>query len=210
MQPGGPLHELMTRADQSLPDLDLLIVQARKGDGEAFSAVCEILSPRLLRQAGFLCGQDTAMAEDLVQETLVAAWKSLDRYHGGCRFFTWLCAIMVRQLNHLQRRRRPTPWSALDAANDDHGHWEQATEAESQPDQQALSAEQIAHLRACLAQLSPAHREVVYLRFYVDQSLSSIAEACGCSMGTVKSRLFHALKYLRAMAAAEPTSSLTP
>ena len=45
------------------------------------------------------------------------------------------------------------------------------------------------------------HREVVYLRFYVDESLDGIATALDCSVGTVKSRLFHALEKLRKMKA---------
>jgi len=41
------------------------------------------------------------------------------------------------------------------------------------------------------------HQQVVYLRFYVGESLEGIAEAVGCSIGTVKSRLFHGLDKLR-------------
>jgi RNA polymerase sigma-70 factor (ECF subfamily) len=43
------------------------------------------------------------------------------------------------------------------------------------------------------------HQQVIYLRFYVDDSLEGIAAALGCSVGTVKSRLFHALDKLRKM-----------
>lgn len=47
--------------------------------------------------------------------------------------------------------------------------------------------------------LPKKHRDVVYLRFYVDNSLEGIAAALNCSVGTVKSRLFHALEKLRKM-----------
>ena len=43
------------------------------------------------------------------------------------------------------------------------------------------------------------HQQVVYLRFYADDSLEGIAAALGCSVGTVKSRLFNALEKLRRM-----------
>jgi RNA polymerase sigma-70 factor (ECF subfamily) len=47
--------------------------------------------------------------------------------------------------------------------------------------------------------LPTKHQQVIYLRFYVDNSLEGIAAALGCSVGTVKSRLFHALDKLRGM-----------
>ena len=178
------------------------LAQARDGDAEAFGAVCEALTPRLLRQAFFLC-RDEAQAEDLAQDTMVEAWKSLHRYNGSCQFFTWLCAIMLHRHHNLRRRQRPLALSSL--GSDDavlvSSLADQASDPRNNPDNQALSAEQAAHLRDCLEQLSPAHREVVYLRFYVDQSLQSIALATGCSLGTAKSRLFYALEHLRAMAA---------
>jgi RNA polymerase sigma-70 factor (ECF subfamily) len=49
--------------------------------------------------------------------------------------------------------------------------------------------------------LPAKHQQVVYLRFYVDDSLEGIAAALGCPVGTVKSRLFHALDKLRGMSA---------
>jgi RNA polymerase sigma-70 factor (ECF subfamily) len=54
-------------------------------------------------------------------------------------------------------------------------------------------------VRGCLQRLPPKHRQVVLLRFYADSSLEEIALALGCSRGTVKSRLFHALAKLRLM-----------
>jgi RNA polymerase sigma-70 factor (ECF subfamily) len=48
---------------------------------------------------------------------------------------------------------------------------------------------------------------VVYLRFYVDDSLEGIAAALGCAVGTVKSRLFHALEKLRGMKEIEEQSA---
>jgi len=47
--------------------------------------------------------------------------------------------------------------------------------------------------------LPPKHEQVIYLRFYVDESLEGIAAGLGCSVGTVKSRLFHGLDKLRGM-----------
>ena len=54
-------------------------------------------------------------------------------------------------------------------------------------------------LRRCLARLPEKQRQVVYLRFYVEDSLDGIAAALGCSVGTIKSRLFKALDRLTRM-----------
>jgi RNA polymerase sigma-70 factor (ECF subfamily) len=56
-------------------------------------------------------------------------------------------------------------------------------------------------MRQCIQTLPAKHQQVIYLRFYVDGSLDGIAAALGCSVGTVKSRLFHALDKLRNISA---------
>lgn len=54
-------------------------------------------------------------------------------------------------------------------------------------------------MRACIQALPAKQQQVIYLRFYADDSLEGIAAALGCSVGTIKSRLFHALNRLRGM-----------
>jgi RNA polymerase sigma-70 factor (ECF subfamily) len=67
------------------------------------------------------------------------------------------------------------------------------------PDEAALAREEAALVRQCVCSLPLKHQQVIHLRFYVDDSLAGIAAALGCSVGTVKSRLFHALEKLRGM-----------
>jgi RNA polymerase sigma factor (sigma-70 family) len=75
----------------------------------------------------------------------------------------------------------------------------QLTDEEVWPDQAAQLREQAALVRKCVQALPPKHQQVVHLRFYVDDSLEGIVAGLGCSVGTVKSLLFHALDKLRAM-----------
>jgi RNA polymerase sigma-70 factor, ECF subfamily len=168
------------------PDTRSLLEKARTGDGEAFGELCRDCEGRLLRQAMTLCGNE-AMAEDLAQETLVEAWKSLRRYDGRCQFFTWVCAILLNRFRNVLRQKRPVSLE------------EPAWQEGDAPDQQLLHGEQAALVRKCIAALPPKHRQVIFLRFYVDDSLPEIAAALGCSVGTVKSRLFNALEKLRRM-----------
>jgi RNA polymerase sigma-70 factor (ECF subfamily) len=194
--------------ETELSDTRSLLDQARAGDAEAFGEICRRHETRLLRQAYVLCG-NLALAEDLAQDTLVEAWKSLHRYHGRCQFFTWLCSILLNRYRNECRQHRPGQLAALGGREPD--GWEQPTVADhaSQPDQAVEGREQAALLRQCIKTLPAKHQQVIYLRFYVDDSLEGMAAALGCSVGTVKSRLFHALEKLRKMNALNPPMTLS-
>ena len=172
--------------------------RAQSGDAEAFCEYCRPHEARLLRQAMAVCG-DVALAEDLAQDTLVEAWKCIRRYNGRCRFFTWLCAILLNRYRNVRRQKRPVPFSALHVGELENARdaIESVADTSPQPDHAAQEVERDAVLRRSIEQLSAKHREVIHLRFFVDDSLESIAAALNCSVGTVKSRLFHALERLR-------------
>src|SRR5437899_5447425 len=85
-----------------------LLSNARQGDGQAFCRLVGPLQARLLRQAAALCGDLTA-AEDLVSETLIAAWKSLARYNETCRLSTWLYSILLHRRQKALRSARSRP-----------------------------------------------------------------------------------------------------
>jgi RNA polymerase sigma-70 factor (ECF subfamily) len=183
-------------------DLSWLLEQAQRGDMQAFGLLCRAVESRLHRQA-IVLGADASLAEDLAQETFVEAWKCLDRYNGQCQFFTWLCAILHNRYRSFARRKRLISlWTFVVRDQD-----EAEDASERQPDPQALPdeaaqlREQAAMIRRCVETLPAKQQQVIYLRFFVDDSLESIALALGCSVGTVKSRLFHALEKLRRMPA---------
>lgn len=178
------------------PDSRNLLDRARDGDAEAFCELCRAHETRLLRQATGLCGNST-LAEDLAQDTLVEAWKCLRRYNGKCQFFTWLCAILLNRYRNTLRAQRIRPIAAPEAVSgDDHADIPDAT---SLPDHAIETREEAALIRRCIESLPRRHQQVIYLRFYAEDSLEGIAAALGCSIGTVKSRLFHALEKLRKM-----------
>jgi RNA polymerase sigma-70 factor, ECF subfamily len=183
-----------------LSETGALLAQAQAGDAEAFGEVCRAYETRLLRQAMALCGSAT-LAEDLAQDTLVEAWRCLHRYNGRCQFFTWLCAILLNRYRNTVRQKRPMPFSAF-KARDQAGlqdSMSQLADQGSLPDEAAQRREQAVLVQQCIQTLPAKHQQVIHLRFYVDDSLDGIAAALGCSLGTVKSRLFHALDKLRSM-----------
>ncbi len=189
-----------TLAELPAPEIGSLLDAARSGDTEAFGELCRVHETGLLRQALTLCG-NYSLAEDLAQDTLVEAWRCLHRYNGRGQFFTWLCAILLNRYRNTLRQKRFLSLSASRSQNendlkDDLGP---STADNGQPDRAAEARERAALVWKCVRALPPKHQQVIYLRFYVDNSLEGIAAALGCSTGTVKSRLFHALDKLRVM-----------
>jgi RNA polymerase sigma-70 factor (ECF subfamily) len=177
-----------------------LLDLARSGDGEAFCRICREHESRLLRQALVLCG-NLALAEDLTQDTLIEAWKSLRRFNGKCQFFTWLCAILLNRYRNYTRQRKPTAFSALNPGDRSvfAKTLDRVLDNRVSPDQAAQLREQTELMLRCIHALPAKQQRVVYLRFYANDSLQGIAAALGCSVGTVKSRLFRALEKLRTM-----------
>jgi RNA polymerase sigma-70 factor (ECF subfamily) len=186
--------------EAATPDTQDLLERAQAGETAAFGEICRHYETRLLRQALTLCGNAT-LAEDLAQDTLVEAWKCLRRYNGRCQFFTWLCAILLNRYRNTIREKRPMALSSLSGPDQDQfqNRLDQLTDHESLPDEAAQAREQSALVLQCIGALPMKHQRVIYLRFYVDDSFEGIAAALGCSVGTVKSRLFRAVDKLRGM-----------
>src|SRR6266850_1989024 len=179
-----------------------LLADARAGGAGAFCLLIRPLEARLLRQAIGLTG-DLGAAEDLVSEVRIRAWKNLARYNETCRLSTWLYAILLHCHQETARRARSRPISlarirAAEAAGL-HERQENAAASDLSPAETALRHEAAAQLNRCVQMLPEKHREIIQLRFFEEASLPDMAAVIGCSVGTVKSRLHHALEKLRKM-----------
>ena len=183
-------------------DTPALLAQARQGDATAFCRLMQPAEARLLRQAIALC-RNNHTAEDLVSETLVQAWKSLANYNETCRLSTWLYAILLHRYQKSVRaaRSRPIPlarlaWADAEKHREAHAN---LPSSEASPAVALAQKELAAGLRRAVETLPEKHRLVVLLRFFEEASLEEIATVLNCSVGTVKSRLHHALEKLRCM-----------
>jgi RNA polymerase sigma-70 factor (ECF subfamily) len=118
---------------------------------------------------------------------------------------------LLNRYRNTVRKKRPLAISSLPTKEQDEFQTslDQLIDKESPPDEAAQVREQAALVLQCVQALSPKYQRVIYLRFYVDDSLESIAAALGCSVGTVKSRLFRALNKLREMNALDPKFART-
>ena len=168
-----------------------LIDRAQAGEVIAFERLAQQHAARLWRCALAL-GKDGHWAEDLAQETLVEAWRSLARFDGRCRFSTWLYGILRHRFLKGRRHQNAARLSAPDGLG-------QVPCTAYIPDRSAETSEDARRVRRAVASLPKEHRLVVELRFFAGATLDEIAAALGCPLGTVKSRLHHGLEKLRQM-----------
>jgi RNA polymerase sigma-70 factor, ECF subfamily len=191
-EPWGSGRGIMRMEDLNANSESTLIRQAQAGDTAAFQRLAEQQAPPLLRSAFVFC-RDHQQAEDLAQETLVEAYRSLDRFDGRCRFSTWLFGILRHRFLKLVRRQPTGRETAITT--------EQAEQAPLQdrrsPVTQLEQKEEAVLVRQAVAALPEEHREVVELRFFADISLPEIAVVLNVPLGTVKSRLHYGLEKLR-------------
>ncbi|MBN1853181.1 MAG: sigma-70 family RNA polymerase sigma factor [Pirellulales bacterium] len=165
------------------------IARAQAGEAIAFERLAKLHAARLWRCAFAMC-QDSHWAEDLMQETLIEAWRSLTRFDGRCRFSTWLYGILRNRFLKGWRHQNAMRLFAPDALGD-------VPCTASPPDRFAEVSEDVQQIRRAVASLPEEHRQVVELRFFAGAALDEIAAALGCPLGTVKSRLHYGLEKLR-------------
>jgi RNA polymerase sigma-70 factor, ECF subfamily len=149
-----------------------------------FSALCEALRPDLLRFAWWLA-RDRGLAEDVVQESMLRAWKSFDSLADESKAKAWLLTIVRRELARSFERKRPelADVDALVAA-------ESALLA-------APEDERVGEMRRAIFRLEEDYREPLVLQVLLGYSTREIAELMGLQQGAVLTRLFRARARLR-------------
>ncbi len=151
---------------------------------QRFERLCACWRPDLLRFA-FWLGRDRQLAEDVVQEALLRAWKSFDALEDDARAKSWLLTIVRREFARTFERKRleVTDLDALVAA-----------EAE------VLAAEDdaaLAELRREMFRLDDDYREPLVLQVLMGYTTQEIADHMGLQQGTVLTRLYRARQRLR-------------
>lgn len=140
---------------------------------------------------GYLVGQvgDQALAEEILQDVMLAVWHGAGSFRGDSSVRTWMLAI-ARRRAITERQRRSVDAVALDddlAAND------------TGPLDVLIQRAERDDLRAALRRLPDDQRETLELVFYHDLSGPEVAEVMGISPGTVKSRLHRAKALLKGL-----------
>jgi RNA polymerase sigma-70 factor (ECF subfamily) len=163
-----------------------LVIRAQRGDEEAFASLAVAVGDRLHAVAHRIL-RDIDLAEDATQQALLAIWRDLPRLRDPARFEAWSYRLLLRACYAEGRRtRRWSPNLRL-------------LPTDEPADGAGLSSvHDRDQLERGFRRLSIDHRAVVVLHHYLDMPLDRVAETLGIPVGTVRSRLHHAMRGLRA------------
>lgn len=157
-----------------------LVLRAQSGDREAFDELLRQIASPLLRYVTRVTG-DVTLAEDVVQEALVAIVRKIAWLSDASLFRAWAYRIASRQaFRALKKSKRFTdPLEEIPYEEVTADPWQRE------------------RLLASLERLSPASRAVIMLHYLEEMPLSEVAAVLDLSIGTVKSRLAYGLMQLR-------------
>ena len=172
----------------------LLIDRVAAGDLRAFETLYRAYHPRVLRFLSLLTPRSPIVEESL-NDTMLAVWRRAATYNGQSKLSTWIFAIAYRTACKAMRRQ--------DLPQEDREAQEQASEAQD-PERQNADRETSAAVMRALGHLSHEQRNVIVLTYFHDLPYAEIAEIMDCPVDTVKTRMFHGRRRLRALLSGEP------
>jgi RNA polymerase sigma-70 factor, ECF subfamily len=169
---------------------DALIAAVAKGDKLALKVLYARHNVRVYRFALRLT-RDESLAEDVVSEVFLQAWRGAKNFESKSKVSTWLLAIAHNKAKDALQRRRHEYLSDDDAA---------AIEDPSDNPETTWGKIELGKLlRACLSKLPAAQREVIDLVYYHHKSVEEVAQIVGVQASTVKTRMFYARNRLAQM-----------
>jgi RNA polymerase sigma-70 factor (ECF subfamily) len=179
-----------------------LIERVLERDGRALEMLFERYGEMIRRHLARMAG-DSAVAQDLLQETFLRVWTRAAQWDGRGSFKAWLYRIATNlALNHLRsmRRRKEQPLEIAgewDSDADEYVSPAWAIDAGApEPEDVLEMAERHERYRRLVDRLPEEKREVLHLVHEVEMSLQDAADELGIPEGTVKSRLYYAKQRL--------------
>ena len=190
-----------TLAQSDVSEVDL-VKRCQAGETEAFD---ELVTRYRTRVFGMIYNMvhNEQDAWDLAQESFLKAWKSIGRFRGQSSFYTWIYRIVMNVTIDWLRKKQVKGGGAefddaiqlreIDPAS------KTVPKTEALPHQVMERDEIRTRIEKAIGQLSPEHRAVILMKEIDEMQYHEIAEALGCSIGTVMSRLFYARKKLQSL-----------
>ena len=187
---------------ESVAEDDIVLVRrCQKGDALAFEQLVIKYRSKVFSMIYGMV-QNEQDAWDLAQDGFIKAWRSIHRFKGQASFYTWLYRIVTNVAIDSLRRKG----FKKTAEFDDHiaaSEVEPGSKTVPTPDplpHHGLEREEIRQrIEQAISRLSPEHRAVIVMKEIEELQYNEIAEALGCSIGTVMSRLFYARKKLQTL-----------
>lgn len=164
------------------------VAASRQGDHEAFQALIR-RHQKMIHALTYRMTGSLADAEDLAQETFLAAYRKLDSFRQEARFSSWLCQIATNLcLNWHQSRQRREKL---------HRTWAVETESAVDGNGPGLEGDSVTRVQGALLKLDPKQRAAIVLTVYEGLNHAEAARVLGCSETTVSWRIFSARQKLR-------------
>ena len=175
-------------SDAGIPTFHELIVRAKAGDRSAFDALYRTYMTPVYRYV-YIRLRSREDAEDIVQETFMRAYRTLDRYEAnGETFLPYLFTIARNLLINHTKKKRPAPM--MHEEIDRHAGSASASDV-------ADSREQSEMIVRAMEALSETEKEVIELKFFGERTYVEIAAILGKREDAVRQRVARALKKLR-------------
>jgi RNA polymerase sigma-70 factor (ECF subfamily) len=177
------------RRSSADPDDVALLGQVARGDIPAFEALYRSYYPRLARFLEQMTRRPQ-LVDEILNDTMLIVWRKAATFNLRSKVSTWIIGIALRRgLKALAKVD-----DAIDLDPDD-----AAIPAECGPEGQLLRQELRKQLDRALMSLSAEQRAVVELSFYQGYTYREIAAIVDCPVDTVKTRMFHARRRLKAL-----------
>jgi len=164
---------------------------------QRFEALCEPCRVEVFRFALWLC-RSRPVAEEVVQETYLRAWRSFDALKDVATVRAWLLTIARRENARLFERKRHATVNIDELA---------AAESISLAESHERDPDEVRDVRRAILELEEEHREPLLLQTIMGFSTQEIAEQLGINEGAVSTRLFRARNRLRARLGLGPDAS---
>jgi RNA polymerase sigma-70 factor (ECF subfamily) len=167
-----------------------LLADIAAGNQAAFERLYRLYETRVFQYISTLVS-NTALAEEIVGDTMMAVWRGAGTFSGTSRVSTWIFGISRHKaLDALRRAGRTQREVDLDGAAD-------LVSSEDSPFDQVQRSQTESLTKQALATLSPDHQEILRLVFYEELPYEDIAALLSIPTNTVKTRVFYAKQQLK-------------
>jgi RNA polymerase sigma-70 factor (ECF subfamily) len=174
------------------PEETDLISRCQQGDQEALKGIFEKYQKKVYRIAyGVVRQREEAL--DIVQEVFIKLFRSIKNFRGRSQFYTYLYRMTMNTAIDHARKTGKQPMSSLN----EEGSYQPSDEPEKGPERVLLQKELEEKVKMAMEKLPAEQRAAIIFKDVEGLSYQEMAEAMGCSIGTVMSRLHYGRKRMQ-------------
>ncbi len=175
---------------------DQIIERTLAGETDAFSLIVQRWERPIYGLSLRMLGRDED-AQDVCQETFLAAFRNLRKFRGDAKFSSWLYRIALNACHSRLRKQGGVQEKSIDQEDADGNKYEIADSDTEFLPERLQRDQRAAMVRKALQALPPEMRQVIIMKEYEELTFAEIAEVLQLPVSTVKSRLYTGLQQMR-------------